>query len=110
MIGATLGLITLVYQNRDLLPSKYTSVRLPMPSIPFFTPLTATPIPYPPTRRAYDFESEFMRVCQDDSGNKAYCACSADLLRDMDVWDDGRAEYLYTEVKESLYVLCLVDA
>ena len=110
MIGATLGLIMLTYQNRDLIPSKYTlrvggytSVRLPVPSMSFFTPPTATPA-------SYNFESEFMRVCQEDSGNKAYCACSADLLRDMDVWDDGRAEYLYTEVKESLYVLCLVDA
>ena len=102
LLGAVLGLVVLAYQNRDLLPETSVATQIESTLSAVMQP-SATPTPY-------NFEGEFMKVCVEDSQNEAYCKCSADLLRDDPMWNDGRAEYLYNELKEQLYVLCMVEA
>lgn len=99
MLGATLGLIPLVWLNRDILPS--IEYRKLLPSMERTTP---TPLP--------TFESDFMDTCMEHSkGNRAYCICSINLVRQVDPeWNDGTGKKVYEAVKQYTAVSCMIES
>ena len=103
MIGATLGLLTLTIQNRDMLPETTITHDIQEASIAAITRPSPTP---------YNFQQHFTETCLEASeGNVAYCNCAKDLLYEVDpLWDDGRGDYVYNETKQYLEVACMINS
>lgn len=98
LIGATLGLITLTYQNRDLLPS--VDINSYWKNTPVYNALQ-------PTKQA---QQTIYDVCMAEELDSAYCICSSNTVEELvtqDEKNDLGAEFLYNTLQSELEVLCM---